>query len=126
MSTAEQALRRAQQPHHPPRIVTDEDVDKALAFLRDSAKELGAAKQALMEKESLVKRTKALVMRMHSDKTLGAAEREAILDPRYEKAETEEAEAAGVFETLRALRDAASAKIECWRSEQATYRSMKL
>ena len=108
------------------RIVTDDDVDKALAFLRDSAKSLGLAKQRCMDTASFVKRTKALVMKMHSDKSLGAAEREAILDPRYAAAEAEEAVAAGEFETLRALRDAAAAKIEAWRSEQATYRSMKL
>ena len=124
MSTAEQALRKYTRDTS--RIVSDDDVDKALAFLRDSAKQLGAAKQRTMDAGSLVKRTKALVMRMHSDKSLGAAEREAILDTRYAEAEAEEAVAYGEFETLRALRDAAAAKIECWRSEQATYRSMKL
>ncbi len=108
------------------RIVTDDDVDKALAFLRDSARQLGDAKCHLMEMESLVKRTKALVMKMHTDKTLGAAEREAILDPRYAEAQTQEATAAGAYETLRALRDAAAAKCEAWRSETATIRSMRI
>lgn len=124
MSTAEQALRRAQQPRQAPRIVTDADVEKALDFLRDSARELGDLKRQQMEKASLAKRTKAIIMREHSSLSLGAAEREAVCDQRYADAETEEAVASGDLECLRALRDAAAAKIECWRSEQATYRAM--
>jgi len=41
-------------------------------------------------------------------------------------AANEEAEAAGAFEKMRALREAAALKIEAWRSEQANYRSMKI
>ena len=121
-------LPKNEQPIRGPldRIVTDDDVDKALAFLRDSAKTLGEAKRRTMESASLVKRTKALIMRMHSEKSLGAAEREAIADDRYAEAETQEAIAFGDFECLRALREAAAAKVEAWRSETATLRSMKL
>jgi hypothetical protein len=126
MSTSEQALRRAQQPYQPPRIVTDEDVDRALHFLRDSARTLGDLARQKSEKASLVKRTKAIVMAQHSDKSLGAAEREAICDERYAKAEAEEATVIGEYECLRALRDAASAKIECWRSETASLRAARL
>jgi hypothetical protein len=132
MSTAEQALRRAQQDHHPRidqkygRIVTDEDVDKALHFLRDSARTLGDLARQKSEKASLVKRTKALIMQEHSSKSLGAAEREALCDERYAKAETEDAIAFGEYECLRALRDAAAAKIECWRTETASIRAARI
>jgi hypothetical protein len=126
MSNSEQALRRAQQPYQPPRIVTDEDVDRALHFLRDSARTLGDLARQKSEKASLVKRTKAIVMAEHSSKSLGAAEREAICDPRYAAAETEEAEIIGEYECLRALRDAAMAKLDCWRTEAATLRATRL
>jgi hypothetical protein len=126
MSTSEQALRRAQAPYQPPRIVNDEDVDKALHFLRDSARTLGDLARQKAEKASLVKRTKALLMREHSDKSLGAAEREALCDPRFASAETEEAIVIGEYECLRALRDAASAKLDCWRTEAASIRAARL
>jgi peptidoglycan hydrolase CwlO-like protein len=126
MSTAENALRRAQAPYSPPRIVTDEEVDKALHFLRDSARTLGDLARQKSEKASLVKRTKALIMAAHSDKSLGAAEREALCDERYAAAETEEAKVIGEYECLRALRDAAMAKLDCWRTEAATLRATRL
>jgi peptidoglycan hydrolase CwlO-like protein len=126
MSTTETALRRAQAPYQPPRIVSDADVDKALHFLRDSARTLGDLARQKSEKASLVKRTKALLMKEHSDKSLGAAEREALCDERYAKVETEEAIACGEYECLRALRDAAMAEIDCWRSETATLRAVRL
>jgi tricorn protease-like protein len=126
MSTTENALRRVQQPYQPPRIVTDAEVDKALHFLRDSAKTLGDLARQKSEKASLVKRTKALIMQEHSGKSLGAAEREALCDERYAKAETEEAIAIGEYECLRALRDAAMAKLDCWRTEQSSLRAARL
>ena len=79
------------------RIVTDEDVDKALAFLRDSAVQVGAARKADVR---------------CSDRWLAAT--------------ADEARAAGEYEKLKALREAAAAKIEAWRSESANYRGMRV
>ena len=45
---------------------------------------------------------------------------------RYITAITEEADAAGEYEKMRALREAAAAKIEAWRTESSNYRSMKI
>ena len=108
------------------RIVSDDDVSNALEFLMRNAKFIGAARRRLMEAESLVKRTKALVMRQHGTLSLGAQEREAILDKSYQDAEAAVAKEAGRLEYLKALREAHAAKIECWRTEQSTLRSMKI
>jgi hypothetical protein len=65
-------------------------------------------------------------MKRFNDLSLAAAEREALTSPEYENALNEDANAAGEFEKLRALRDAAAMKIEAWRTEQASWRAMKL
>jgi len=39
----------------PPRIVSDEDLAKALDWLRDSARDMGAAKERLKKAENMVK-----------------------------------------------------------------------
>lgn len=110
------------------RIVTDDDVSDALEWLRENAKRMGEAKRQLMSAESLVKRTKAIIMREHAQlgATLGAQEREAIADPRTEAAEEREAHCAGQMEVLKAEKDYYAALIECWRTEQSTLRQMKI
>ncbi len=108
------------------RIVSDDDVSDALEFLRDSAKDIGEAQRRSMETESLVKRTKAIVMKENAALSLGAQEREAILDARYAEAEGVAAEVFGVLHYLKARREHAAAVIEAWRSETATLRAMKL
>ena len=51
---------------------------------------------------------------------------DARASDRYLAAVNEEAYAAGEYETLRALRAAAEMKLEAWRSETATLRSIKM
>jgi hypothetical protein len=114
------------QPNFRQRIVTDEDLSKALAWLRDNAKDLGDAKARLIRAERMLSHTEALLMRM-SDATSDTKKKiDARTDQRWIDAAMEEALAAGDFEKMRALRDAAALKIEAWRSEQATYRSMRI
>lgn len=109
-----------------PRIVTDADVEKALDWLRDNARDIGAAKAAAIRTERMVKHVKALAMK-HSGKTSAAAqEREAYCSQSYLDAIEIEAAAAGHYEGMKALREAAAMKIEAWRSEQANYRAMKI
>lgn len=108
------------------RIVNDEDVDKALCWLRDSAQDIGDARAEVIRAGHMVKVTKALVMKMHNDKPVSVQEREALASPQYLAAIERDAVAAGEFEKLKSLRDAAALKIEAWRSEQATWRAMKL
>jgi DNA replicative helicase MCM subunit Mcm2 (Cdc46/Mcm family) len=108
------------------RIVTDDDVDKALSFLRDSAIQIGQARQAMIMAQRLVERTEALLT-LASEQTSDAKRKaDARASEKWQEATTEEAIAAGEYEKLRALREAANAKIEAWRSEQANYRNMKI
>lgn len=107
------------------RIVSDGEVERALDFLRDSADAVGKARARLIRSGHMVKHIEALLTLASEQRSVEAKKCEAKTDTRWLEAITEEAEAAGEFEKLRALREAASAKIEAWRSESANYRGMK-
>ena len=108
------------------RIVTDDDVDRALAFLRDSAIAVGAAREDLVKAGNMVKHVEALLFLASDQKNVEAKKADVRCQANWLTATSEEARAAGEFEKLRALREAASAKIEAWRSEQANYRGMRV
>jgi hypothetical protein len=108
------------------RIVTDEELEKALDFLRDGAAEIGAAKADMVRASHMVRVVKALVMKRFNDMPVNASEREALASDEYRNALEEDATAAGEYEKLRALREAAAMKIEAWRTEQASWRAMKI
>lgn len=113
-------------PNFKHRIVTDEDLSKALDWLRDNAKEMGDAKARVIRSERMLQHTEALLTKMSNGTSADARKCDARTDARWLAAAEEEAIAAGEFEKMRALREAAALKIETWRSEQATYRAMKL
>jgi hypothetical protein len=106
------------------RFITDDDAEKALQWLIQNARPLGDAKEALVKAERLIDRTKAVIMKRHSDMPVSAQEREAKASTELEAAYLEEAKAAGHYEHMRALRDAAMARLDCWRTLRASERAM--
>lgn len=106
-------------------IVTDDEVEKALDWLRDNAKEIGDATEKARFAESMTKHVLAIEMKRH-DGSAAAQEREARASEKYLEAITDDAKATGALATMRALREAAALKIEVWRSQSANYRSMKI
>jgi hypothetical protein len=108
------------------RIVTDEDLEKAIDWLRDSAKEIGDAKAEAVRASHMLKVVKALSMKVSNDKAISHQEREALASPEYLAALERDATAAGEYEKMRALREAASLKVDCWRSECANFRAMRI
>ena len=111
---------------HQPRIVSDADLEKALDWLRDSAQEIGDAKAETIRASHMLKVVKALSMKVHNEKPISHQEREALASEEYRAALERDAVAAGEYEKMRALREAAALKIEAWRSEQANYRALKI
>src|SRR5260221_5015316 len=103
-------------------FISEEEVERALDWLRDNAKDIGAAKEIAVKCEKMVKHTVALLMKEQAGIPVNAQEREALADPRYLKAIEQEASAASVYDTMKGLRDAAALKIEALRSMNATYR----
>lgn len=108
------------------RVADERDVARALEWLRDSAQDIGLAKARLVKAGHMVKHVEALMMRASESKSAEMRKADARCSEKWLAAIDEEAEAAGEYEKLKALREAAAAKIEAWRTEQATYRSMKL
>lgn len=108
------------------RIVSNEDVAKALDWLRDSAHLLGQLAEASMNSSNLVKHTEALLFLASDEKSAEARKADARCKAKWIEATEEEAKAHGELVKLKALREAAAAKIEAWRSEQANFRAMKV
>jgi hypothetical protein len=112
--------------NHNPRIVTEVELEKALDFLRDNAKALGDAKARVIKSGHFLKHVEALEYKKSDAKTTEAKKADARTSETFMSAIVEDAEAAGAYEMMKALREAAALKIEAWRSEQANYRSMRI
>lgn len=104
-------------------MITDDQAEKAVDYLRDSA---ASAAKAKGEKEYVVgfqKVIKAQIMRENPTDAIGTQEAKAYSDPRYLKhleaiREAVEADAHAMF-----LRDAAQARIDAWRSQESSRRA---
>ena len=107
-------------------MISEEDVEKALDWLRDNAKEIGAAKEDAVRTEKMVSHHKALAMKMSCETSVGAQEREALSSEEYVLAIDRMAKAAGYYEELRALREAAALKLNSYQTMSANFRAMKL
>lgn len=124
MKISERAMARTGESEG--RIVPDNELELALDWLRDNAAAIGEAKRQAVLSERWVKHVEAIEMKRCSGQSAAAQKREAQASDSYRMAIMAEAIAAGEYEKMRALREAAAAKIEAWRSEQANYRAMKI
>lgn len=107
-------------------LVTEAEVEKALDFLRDSAGALADAKADIIRAEHQLKHIKAIEMKHCGETSAAAQEREAVAAKSYQENYFLIAQAYAEYEKLKALREAAAAKIEAWRTASSNYRSMKL
>jgi hypothetical protein len=103
-------------------FIADQDVVRALDWLRDEAKTLGKLTEEARFYEHMVKHTLAREMKCHEG-AVAVQEREAKASTAYISACTKDAIAAGHLAEARALREAAILKIETWRSQQANIRA---
>lgn len=125
MSISERARPR-EMAERSNRIVTEADCEKALSWLRDNAHELGEAKRNLVLADKMVGHVEALMSRASEERSDEKRKADARSSDRYLQAINDAAYAAGEYEKLKALREAAALKIETWRSEQANYRAMRV
>ena len=107
------------------KIVAELEVAKALDFLRDSADAIGKARARLIRSGHMVKHVEALLTLASEQRSVEAKKCDAKTDNRWLEAVNEEADAAGEFEKLRALREAADAKIRAWQTESSNFRGMR-
>lgn len=106
--------------------ISDEDVERALTFLRDKAKEIAAAKAELEKEKHMLKHIKAVIMGQHADLPVGAQEREAYASDKYRDQIFKIGKATQTYELLAAQREAASVKISTWQTMNANWRAMKI
>ena len=107
-------------------FITEQEVERALDFLRDNAKEIGAAKERAVKSERMLKHIRALLMKKYNEMPVNAQEREAMADPTYLDALLEEAVAAGELRRMESLREAAALKLGVWQSMSANMRAQKI
>lgn len=105
------------------RIVTDDEVGNALRWLAENAADIGAARARMVKAGHMIKHVEALLFLASEEKTVDAKKASVRVSERWLKATDEEADAAGEFEKMKALREAANARVEAWRSETATLRT---
>ena len=106
--------------------VSDEDIQKALDYLMESAPKIGNAAAEVDKCRGMLKATKALAMKASGESSAAAQEREAYASEQYKAALQNEFQAVREFQTLKAYREAASARIDAWRSSSANQRAVKL
>lgn len=103
-------------------MITPEEARKAVDYLINSAAEYAAARADQQRADNMLRVVKSFAMKASSETSVAAQEREAYASEAYATALAELFEATKEAEKLRALREAAMAKIEFWRSWNATHR----
>ena len=104
-------------------MVTDEELDKALSYLRDTAIDAAHARANRLYLDDFSRVIKATVMSEHLAEPVNAQERRAYSDIRYKNHLEGLKQAIFEDERYRFLREAASAKVEAWRTYQANLRA---
>ena len=107
-------------------MISDEDVEKAIDYLRDNAENAAKARAERIYMDEFRKSLKALIMKEHIDATVSAQEREAYADTRYQTHLEALRQAVYRDEKARFMRIAAEAKIEAWRTSSANQRAISI
>lgn len=102
-------------------MITDDEAERAVDFLRDNASKAAQAKANRLYMEEYRKVIKAQLMREH-DGPLGAQEREAYAEPRYAKHLEVMKTAIEHDEYMRWMMTAAEAKVSAWQTQSRNAR----
>ena len=124
-TTSERAMVTT-RPQSPQRLISDTELERALDWLRDHAEDIGRAKERVIKAGHMLKHIEALEFKKSDAKSAEGKKMDARTSERYVAAMYEDAEAAGQYEMMKSLREAAALKIEAWRTEAANFRAMKL
>jgi hypothetical protein len=104
-------------------MIRDEEIDKALAYLRDTAEAAAKMRAARLYLEDYSRVLKATIMSEHLAEPVNAQERYAYADVRYKNHLAALQLAIFEDEKARFLRDAADAKIRAWQTMNANMRA---
>lgn len=98
------------------------DPNKAVDFIRDNGRHYAKAKADRIYMEEYRKSLKAILMKGSMENAVNAQEREAYSHPDYIKLLEGLKEAVEIEERLRWEMIAAQARVEVWRSQEASNR----
>ena len=104
-------------------FITDDEIDKALDYLRDNARDAAQARADRIYVQEYRKVLKAQLMKEHATMSAVLQEREAYSDPRYAQHLEAIRDAVMADEGHTFLRAAADAKIEAWRTQSSNTRA---
>lgn len=105
-------------------MISDDDVEAAVEYLRTESKKAAKARAERIYMEEYRKVVKSQIMRERESLPIGAQERDAYSDPRYVDHLKAMQTAIEKDEYHRWMLVAAQAKIEAWRTQQSTARSL--
>ncbi len=103
-------------------MITDEQAERAADFLRDNATAAGKLRGSRTYMEEFRKSLKAILMVQSAAKSAADREAEAYAHQKYQEHLLALREAVVADEENRALREAASMKIEVWRTQSSNAR----
>lgn len=101
------------------------DPQSAVDYMLREAPKYAKAKAERVYLEEFRKSKKAILMQAHADKAIGAQEREAYADPEYIGLLAALQVAVEAEETARWRLVAAQARVEVWRSQEASARQQE-
>lgn len=104
-------------------MISSDDAERAVDWLRNNATQIGEARATRVYLEQWVKTVKARVMVEQIGLSNAAAEAVALASESYSQALEAYRDAVREDERLRFLATAAEAKLEFWRSQEATRRA---
>lgn len=107
-------------------MITEEEVQLAVDFLRDNAEDSAKCKAERIYLEEYRKSLKAMLMSIYKELPVSAQEREAYNSKEYKEHLIAIKIAVKKDEKHRFMREAAKAKIEAWRSMNANMRAVTL
>lgn len=104
-------------------IITDEQVEDALAYLRDSAKQAAVARAQSRTLEKYLGVVEAQQKARATGRSNAAAQDEARSSPEYKQALDAWEEAVRRDSEFTMLREAAASRIEAWRTQSSNLRA---
>jgi hypothetical protein len=110
----------------PPPMIQEDEVQKCLDFLWESASQIGRARARQARAEHMVKVHRSMGVLHSGESTVDKREAEALTSKRYEAAVTELHDATLDAETLYAKRRHAELTIDAWRTSESTRRAIRI
>lgn len=107
-------------------MISDEDVELALQYLRDSAPKAAVARAQARTLEKYLGVVEAQQKAKAIGRSNAAAQDEARASPEYKEAMTAWEEAIRRDSEFTMLREAASSRIEAWRTQSSNMRAERL